>query len=520
MKHLTFPQKCLSGFEQGLQRLIRWGGVLLFSILFFSSCLIQTVILLDGKEWADLSPTRIWVYLTLVGLIGLLVTSRKWLARLSNKQLFKLLTVLYLLAGIILLLITTDKTRDDAAMVFHSAVSFNQGNLSALQMGEYLFRYPHQLGLVTFERLVLAVFPFNSIVPFFVLNLFMVIGTNFATWKISNLLFKDERISKYTILLSFAFLPQFFNILFVYGLIFGLFFASFGIYLLLLYLENQQKRFAISAILAFSISYWIRNNFIFLILAIAIVLLLEAIRKKTWRPIFLILVTFMFSFGLSKATTAYYESLSGQDLTGTPKITWLAMGLQDNGNKRRLPGWYNYYVRKIYFEKRGDYKAVEADAKESIQNRLQTFKDDPAYTFTFFREKFLSTWTDSLFQSIWSGPSRMTKQPLVNIFGASLYHGGWLYRILYQYTHAILILIYAGATLFLLFFSNKDKASHLKLYAFIYLAGGVVFHLLWETKSQYASPYVYLLIPFAVAGFFQLFGKWQSLKRRYQKENI
>lgn len=34
----------------------------------------------------------------------------------------------------------------------------------------------------------------------------------------------------------------------------------------------------------------------------------------------------------------------------------------------------------------------------------------------------------------------------------------------------------------------------------IYLTGGFIFHLIWETKSQYVYPYVYLLLPLSALG--------------------
>ncbi|MBM7642352.1 hypothetical protein [Streptococcus loxodontisalivarius] len=498
------------GLSKALQWLVRWGGIPLMGLLFLSSLLVQTIVYLDGGEWAELLPVKIWVFLTLIFFVFILYISRKWFAKQSHKKVFWSLALTYLLIGIVLIAITTDKTRDDAATVFRSAVEINSGNLRFLQTGEYLYRYPHQLGLVTFERLVMKIIPIPSMVIFFVLNLFAVIGINFSTWKTTDLLFKDEQITRYSILLSFAFLPQFFNILFVYGIIFGLFFASFGIYFLLRYLKTKNWKWAAGAIVFLALSYWIRNNYILLLVALSLVLFFETMSKKSFKPILIALAMIGLGWGMNKATVAYYEHLSGQDLSGTPKVTWLAMGLQDDGNSRRQPGWYNHYVRRIYFEKNGDYKAIEADAKASVQESVSYFIQHPAYTWTFFKDKFLSTWMDSTFESIWSGPSRFKKQPLINAFAASLYHGRWLYRILYQITHAILIMIYAGAFLFIAFFKKTDKDAHLKLYPFIYLAGGLVFHLLWETKSQYTSPYVYLLLPFVVAGYAYTFEKWQS----------
>lgn len=457
-----------------------------------------------------ISP-RPWVYLCLLAFIPLGIVINKLLKHFTKKQLFLLLATVFSIGGLLLIVLTTDVTRDDAATVFRSAVNINRGNLSSLKEGAYLFRYPHQLGLVTFERLVLTIIPIPSMVIFFLLNILAILLTNAMTWKITEQMFDDDHISKWTIFLSFAFLPQFFNILFVYGIVYSLAIASVGIYFFIRYLNAHKKTDAIISLLALATAYWIRNNSVILLVALTLIILLEAIRQRQIQFILYPLILFSLAIGFNKGTVAYYEHLSGHDLKGTPKVAWLAMGLQDLEDNHRQPGWYTSYVRNIYFEKSGDYDQIKEDADKMVTHEMQKFFEKPAYAWTFFSTKFLTTWTESTFQSIWSGPSKPQKQPLNNIYAASIFNGRWGYRIIYQVTHAMLILIYLGAFFYLIFSKNMNLIN---LYPFIYLAGGIVFHLLWETKSQYAIPYVYLLIPFVVKG-------WQEAYHFFkQKKNF
>ncbi|MFM1539689.1 hypothetical protein, partial [Helcococcus bovis] len=60
---------------------------------------------------------------------------------------------------------------------------------------------------------------------------------------------------------------------------------------------------------------------------------------------------------------------------------------------------------------------------------------------------------------------------------------------------ATLYLIYLGIAIFLI----KDYRKKYALFL-IYFLGGVAFHLIWETKSQYVYPYVFLMIPLVVNG--------------------
>ena len=49
-------------------------------------------------------------------------------------------------------------------------------------------------------------------------------------------------------------------------------------------------------------------------------------------------------------------------------------------------------------------------------------------------------------------------------------------------------------------FIQKKSVNLYLLIPLIYLSGGFIFHLIWETKSQYVYPYVYLLLPLSAFG--------------------
>ena len=68
--------------------------------------------------------------------------------------------------GLLLIFLTSFAGRDDAGTVFKGAVQFNAGDFSLIKPGAYFFRYPHQLGLLSFERLVLYLIPFTSYLCF------------------------------------------------------------------------------------------------------------------------------------------------------------------------------------------------------------------------------------------------------------------------------------------------------------------------------------------------------------------
>ncbi|MDB6216498.1 hypothetical protein [Streptococcus vestibularis] len=104
-----------------------------------------------------------------------------------------------------MIFLTSFAGRDDAGTVFRRAVQFNAGNFSLIKPGAYFYRYPHQLGMLSFESLILYLIPIPVISVFYVLNLVMVIGMNYATWKITDELFKKSHISRLAVIMSFVF---------------------------------------------------------------------------------------------------------------------------------------------------------------------------------------------------------------------------------------------------------------------------------------------------------------------------
>lgn len=46
--------------------------------------------------------------------------------------------------------------RNDAVAVYDAARGLNNGDFSYLEINSYLYRFPHQLGLVTYEKIILA----------------------------------------------------------------------------------------------------------------------------------------------------------------------------------------------------------------------------------------------------------------------------------------------------------------------------------------------------------------------------
>ncbi len=182
---------------------------------------------------------------------------------------------------------------------------------------------------------------------------------------------------------------------------------------------------------------------------------------------------------------------------GMPKTLWIAMGLQDNDF--RMDGWSNAYNEQTYMEYDRDSERSSAAAKENIKERLEYFKNNPDKACRFFTNKLRSTWTEPTFQSLWSGPLADSGQHMKTGFLKELYGGETAYEAVNRFGSVITALIYICSLAGLIYnFIYRRETGFFGLTVCLYLTGGFLFHAVWETKSQYVYPYVYMMIPFAM----------------------
>lgn len=485
--------------------LILWSSLLLV-LLTLSSLLFRTFLFMDGSEMAHIQLNGIKFWIVSLLFVILFFYLLHYILRLQTKFIFTIGTIFYLTLGFYIVFHQNDMLRHDALQVLVAAKSLNGSDYSSLQpLVGYLFKYPHQIGLVSLERLLLMLLGSENVKGLFIINLILSICDNFLLYRITDLVFKNSQVSKLSMVMAFLFLPHIFFILFVYGINYGLFLVLLSLFFLIKFINDKKWGNFAGTLIPLVLAVIIRSNYIIMAMTIFIILILDFLRTKSWKNILLAILPFILISLLNGLLVNSYEKASKiSEIDGEPKIAWVAMGLDDNPTYNRLPGWYDAYVENVYTKYNGNEDKITNDSKKLINSRLNTFLKNPGYTINFFKNKFISTWTDSLFQSVWSGPNSSMPVEGQSVNGklmSSIYRGGIAYKILYYYSSVILIIIYIGAMISMLISMRNMRTSNLFILIFtIYLTGGVLFHLIWETKSQYVYPYVYLLLPLTAYG--------------------
>ena len=181
-------------------------------------------------------------------------------------------------------------------------------------------------------------------------------------------------------------------------------------------------------------------------------------------------------------------------------IAWMAMGFSQG---HAAPGWYREDCTVTAFERSGhDSAATAENAKSILADRIFVFKTDPALARDFFTKKLRSQWNEPSYGSIWVNqvfPSYSEKGPMFNFLCGS--GAKRTLNVMNVYQQFVFLTLLIGL---IRMWRKKDLLRSLLP---LILLGGLLYHLLFEAKSQYAMPYFVLILPVAAYGLFTLFRK-------------
>ena len=484
--------------------------VILASNIMWSTVVDKSEVLYFNK--AGLSWLVVGV---LLAALGALLTQRG--EGIKEDRLFRIFAVGYLIAGIYLIFSITPEIRSDALITHDTSMKFLRGHFGEFAVGGYLYRYPHQVGLLLYE-LPFCFFSDSPRVLFFA-NLAEILVINWHIWQISRILFQDNhQVNLLTIGMSFLFLPQFFFLVFAYNTIPGLTLFVMGWYWLLRWEQRPEKwGYALLGTALLGAAVLLRSNYLIGVAAISLWELTMFFKTGQKGRLAVILAAIAFSVGFSSLSKILVSSITGATLDGgIPSVLWIAMGT-DPENVYSGPGWYNDYCLDTYFSVDCNGAIASQLGREKILENLTYFLNNPYDALEFFKNKFASTWCEPTFQSIWCGPLTQLGQEVYTFCTTSLYDMGAVYSAVYRLCKGVLMVLLVSAAGFCLIRRKDFPVYGMPL---IFLTGGALFHLMWETKSQYVYPYIFMLIPLSAAGLSDFY-TWLSARwRKFRGKEI
>ncbi|MDO4483478.1 MAG: hypothetical protein Q4C54_03295 [Clostridia bacterium] len=492
-------------------------GVLLafFAVSLFS---YSSVTLTGWYETIKIKPAPWYMVILAAVLLQVLMAALRLLKKVKNRTLFMVLGLLYAVLGATLVLAADDKLRADALLVLTGAWDVNAGIYKNFEPGGYFFQYPHQLGTVTFERILTGLVP--TIRVLYGANLLCILATNALLWQMTDILCgRESTASRAVILLSFLFAPSLFFILFLYGLVPGMCLTAAGFYC---WIKTEQSEkpvlWWVGCIAAMTLAVLLRKNCLIAVVAVVILTLVRILRDRQWKPLIALLALMVCVTQATPLLVKYYEHETGMTLgKGFPTSYWMAMGLQDNQREKfGRRGWFNGYDGVLIGKCDKDYEAMDEMAKKNIAKNLEYMARYPDRAAAFFGYKLVTMWCDPLCESIVSGPQTECGQSLSNPVWQSIYDGKGAHGAILAFSHGLMALVFLFAGLGAVKFIISKNGDVRPLIFGVYFLGGVLFHLVWEAKSQYAYPYMVLLLPLAAMGM-----AWvrDSIKGKHTKES-
>ncbi len=377
----------------------------------------------------------------------------------------------------------------DQMQVYLTAVEFSQGIYR--DMKEYFYMCPQQYGLAFLYECVLWIWESYHLIQY--INIIFLLMIYFFGFKVGEGLSGSLKVGLYTLLVMNGFLPLIIYVNFVYGELCTIAMSLCAVWAVMRWLDTGKKRYGAVASLAMILALLVRKNMVIVAIALAIILAITALRKRNWKACILAALLFLLPLGSIRAVELGYELRSGLEVgRGIPTALVVAMGMQQSWQGA---GAYNAYNHTTFWDAGGDTDIAAEIAWEYIDGRLQEFAADLPSARYFYQLKIWEQWNvGSLGSLFMTNHFEDAPYPL-----AQSVYGGALQGILLSWMDKYLFVLYFSVFSHCLHGLLKEKDIRKTILPLIAI-GGMIFSLLWESKSRYVLPYVVMVLPGMAAG--------------------
>ena len=468
------------------------------------------------KDSLLLNIVMLLLFLFVGGAFVLSVRRLGWLDRITPRRVAFGIWLWVLLAGSTWVLTSMSSPTHDSLIVTRAGIAAALDEMKYLEE-DYFMRFPFQSGYVLWTELWARLFELDH-KNYLILEMINILCLAFGEWALvmtAERLFRRREVTLVTAIMLGLFVQPMIFSTFLYGNIPGFGFACLAIWAFTAYLQEDRPVLLLPTGLFLLISITLKLNNMILLVAMGIILLAHLLRGKPLRRALALILLCAAVIPLSNAPQWHYESRLDKELgDGIPMTSWLAMGLNES---MIAPGWYNGKYTVTNFHAVGmDTEAASERSKVEIGNRLTYFKENPDEASRFFKEKILSQWNETTFQSIWNNQVRGQFMSRVGVAKYVCEEGEGKAKALMDLGVQFIYFGMLAATvyLFLMQFNKKEKRRSVEpalyLIPLIFL-GGFLYHALFEAKSQYVITYVTLMIPCAAWGICRLFTTGKEL---------
>ncbi len=500
---------------------------LLFAVLSVAA-ILQTCRIDQANPYSEIVNFDNDLVLTNLALIGLTILGALFcirrkvdISRISTRFIVGVMLLVATIVSAAWIYLVKSISSGDAMILLNTARDAANNNYNSFFVSydyygnySYYLYYPFQLGYVLFAEILFRIFGTGSSdILFQIPNIIAVDCIYLGMVMITKRLFDRRSVTNLTaIFYALCFQPMFMTT-FTYGILIGLAFSVWSVYHAIRYIKEDRWQNAVFSIILMAFSVLFKYNNMILLAAVCIALILHAINKKKLLAVIMAVLMAVCAVGLQKAVIASYSARSGAELkTQVSQTLYAYMGISESN---MAPGWYNGLAMETLRDSKMDVDAANKIASEGIRSRLDTLSRS-GQMFEFLKKKLLSQLNEPAFESIWLSqvrkhniPEGETLSPVVD----SVYSGG-LSVLFDNWFNYYVMIVYMSFTAGMVWLIARRKLSPEMIILPVAVLGGVMYHMLFEGKSQYLLPYFVLIIPFAVYGLIE---SMKSLSKKSEK---
>lgn len=474
------------------------------------SCLVTVTS--DYGEWVyTYSLSDSFVVVAAAAIFLMVVCGRPLitlLRRIGRSRLYLLLILYAFFASLLWVFIADVWPEWDSRALVDSAQSLEDpSSMVWWQDGGYIERFPYQIPMILILYVCRLVAGSQMVLFFEVLNCIAAATVAYLVVRITEVASRSANATCIAVLITVMTLPIYFYATFIYGNGICMPFCL-GAFLMQMkgFSSNSPRRHILAAVLA-CIGVLIKSSMMLVLVAMAVVWVVSALKHRAPLLAGVAVAAFILNTALSSGVLAATSRIVPTNLhNGLPSTTWIVMGLGANTSKDAAferHGTNNDYVWAILDNEYSPEQYSEMNATY-LAERFNDYVHDPVWAVKYFASKYLLEWSDPLYGSLgasnWSRAlpdhSAMTERTYTAL-APHFYYGRGNRLITIVCDTAQLITI-GGAAVFSIAARRKTP---IELYApFLYAAGGALFYLFWEAKSQYILPFYIALIPYAALG--------------------
>lgn len=450
--------------------------------------------------------------MTALFLCGLGIASR-FLQRLGIWRCGIVMGAAFIAAGLFWALGVQMGQRADAQTVLDAAQQFAQGNYELLNE-DYFSVHSYQLGQCFPLEGLARLFPGADLnVMAQCINVGIGAATMIALSSLAQTLFGEKKDGVSCLLLYVLFLPAVFYCGFVYGVTPMVLLDTCAFIGFSRYVRTGRYRdgalYAVSAALALMI----KPHALVPMLALGVCGVLHALRKQNGNVLGFVAASFVLGIALRQIVIAQYALRGG--VAFREDISFLARFAMGMGESPIAPGWYNGYTEQFWAAEHSSQQFSELVMRD-IATRLTQMKNDPAMAAAFYGEKFLTQWLEPGYDILWLA-NVSEKMGRFNGIANLLLRDGFaphrmLDGLLNVYQQAVYLLVFVGT----LSAMRRESSKDMTVIA-LTVMGGMLYHLLFEAKAQYAFPYLIYMMPLAAHGLTMFCDGCGGLARRLSR---